>query len=161
MDNFSSHSKTIFKKEPWSDVTEFQKLDKRVVINVSGIKLDYESLMSLYPKNYVEDSILDAFGLMILNNYSDNDTLIFNTQHVVSIINRNYSIEDVLKWCNLVRAKSYHIRIFPIFYREHWTSMIILSKQCCIIYLNSLHAPPNEKWVHLIYDFIRKIEKKQ
>lgn len=140
-------------EKPWSQTKRIEELSTRHLIYSSGVQLDNQSLKTLLPKQYLEDNIIDAFRLLILNENKDCNALIFNTQHVVSIINENYG--------NQVRAKKYDIFIFPIYNQQHWTLLVVIPKHFCMLYLDSLHGLPKDPWISMICSTLKKIVGKE
>lgn len=128
-ENAFSSCEIVSTEKPWASCPKFDKSNDNCSIYISGILLDKYSLESLLPTKYLEDNVIDAFGLVILNEAKYSNRLIFKTQHAVAIINEKYSDTDVLKWCRHVRARKYEILVFIVCNKEHWTLIIVIPKQ--------------------------------
>lgn len=115
----------------------------------------------MLPTKYLEDSVIDAFGLIMLQTHNNSKSLIFSTQHVIALINETYCDTDILECCKQVQAKEYKIFIFPIYSERHLTLLTVIPKRLYMVYLDSRHRSPETTWISVICGIGNKIDEKE
>ncbi|XP_066582208.1 uncharacterized protein [Prorops nasuta] len=131
--------------------------------NIGNIIVNEDSFRSLQANSYVDDAVINSFGVICQDMLGNNNrVIIFDTflvsKIILGTISQGYekllgsqSITDALLW------------IAPVFddNKKHWTLLIINFKDKLIIFLDSLHSSPPKNLINNMCSLMDELYKNQ
>lgn len=156
-------SNNVLIHKPWSE-TKMPSISNGNV-TIYGITLDRISFNSLETHQEVDNCIIDAFISLLSAKYHTN-ILNFPTDIVKILTEDPQNDRAIIDWCQRIRAKRYDSWLLPIHDNKvhgagHWTLLSVVFSQKTIIYFDSLHRCPEDRWLFRLDSLIERVLSKQ